>query len=50
MPNPMEEMFLPCLEDVCDGSGMVFNEETGLEDPCICMVDHAAEPIREIDL
>ncbi len=45
MTNPIEDMFLPCEFDICDGSGRLFNDETGQEDACLCMKDpDAVEP------
>jgi hypothetical protein len=39
-----------CPEFVCDGSGMVFNDESGEEEPCLCMLDpYAVEPIKDND-
>jgi len=35
--NPLEEMYLPCPEDICDGSGMVWNPDLGVEEACLCM-------------
>jgi len=46
--NPLETMMRPCPEDICDGTGMVFNDETGREEACLCMIDHAAEPMERM--
>ncbi len=37
MPNPMEEMTLPCPLDICDGTGVVAGvtlEDSERECPC----------------
>lgn len=42
--NPLETMMRPCPEDICDGTGMVLDEERG-EVACLCMADpFAVEP------
>ncbi len=37
--------FIPCRDDVCDGSGMVWSEQKEEEEACPCMKDPwAVEP------
>ena len=45
MTNPMEDMILPCPLDICDGTGMVWNEDTREEEECPHLTDpYAVEP------
>lgn len=51
MIDPLEDTYLrSCPDDICDGSGMLFNEETGQEDACLCMKDPDAVEPSEPDL
>jgi len=45
MPNPMEEMQMPCSEDMCDGDGILHydNGTDGARDHlCLCNPRHTA--------
>lgn len=47
----MEDMVLPCPDDICDGTGMVWNDETQREERCPHLKDPwAAEPANDNDL
>lgn len=36
--NAIEEMYQPCSEDICDGTGTIADED-GTERTCLCMLD-----------
>lgn len=43
--NPLETTMRSCPEDICDGTGMMYNAELEQEEPCVCVRDPwAVEP------
>lgn len=45
MPNPMEEMQLPCPHDICDGSGVIKGEFDEDDRDCLCKTDKELEEV-----